>query len=379
MQNYLTHRNYYQGPMLKKIVNAILWRTGLATKVPTFFWKPIEEDKQLEYLLHEYRKLSFPLGFDDERLNKSFYEQNTTWSKGDDYVVAANNVFVEPEKGLVILRRGLFLAASRIHPYVFPSFFSFLAARWKLSPSKQMDEAIHFDGYVSDNYYHFFNEVLNSFWMLEKANIKPNMPLIVGSKTYHTRHFQYLLKHNEWFASLPLLVLDGKTWLSVKRLYKPIALLPDKAYWLKTKALFAPPIVATPTRNIYLYRAPKFGRVARNMDELMPVLNKYGFETVDTGEMSIADQMNLFANTKNLIAIHGAGITNIIFSNWAQLNLLEILPGVGQLNTHYYWMAGLLGVQYDAIVSGEMDAQKVFTLEPQVLEKAIVKMMGKVL
>lgn len=361
--------------MIKRIVNAVLWRTGLATKLPSYFWKPVKEDVQLKYPLHQNRNLSFGLGFDDDRLNQSFREQNAAWSKVDDYVVEAHDVWVEPDKGLVILRRGFFMAATRIHAYVFPSLVSFGNTKMKLNPQKKLDSAIHFDGYVSDNYYHFFNEVLNSFWMLEQAGIKTDIPLIVGRATYNTRHFQYLLANNQWFAALPWHVLDGRTWLSIEKLYKPISTIPDKASWGKTKSLFVPNVVIEPTRNVYLYRAPKFGRVARNMDELIPVLNKYGFETIDTGEMSIADQMNLFAQTKNLIAIHGAGITNIIFSNWEKLNLLEILPGTGQLNTHYYWMAKQLGVKYDALISGEMDKHKVFTLEPQALEKAIIKML----
>lgn len=348
----------------------------MSSRLPKIIWEPVENGAGIQRLFEHTRTLDFPLDFDDDRVNNSFRQQNETWNKGIDYILKTTQpVVLEPIKGMAILNGGSFVAATRIHNYFFPNPFTYLLYKCGLKPSKKLKEAIHFDGYVSDNYYHFYNEVLCPFWMLTEAGISMDKPLIVGETTYHTRHFQWLLRNNAWFASLPWVVMDGKTFIEVETLYKPISLIPPKVFWSKTKELFSPPLIAAPQRKVYLYRAPKFGRTVRNMEEVRPVLDKYGFECVDTGEMTIEQQMQLFAETRYLIAIHGAGITNIVFSNWEQLHMLEILPGTTQMNTHYYWMANMLGIHYDALVSGNMDAQKVFYLDPAQLEQSIIKIL----
>ena len=38
-----------------------------------------------------------------------------------------------------------------------------------------------------------------------------------------------------------------------------------------------------------------------------------GFETVYTEELSFAEQVRLFSETRCLVSIHGAGLTNLMF------------------------------------------------------------------
>lgn len=231
-----------------------------------------------------------------------------------------------------------------------------------------MGEVIHFDGYLSDNYYHFFKDVLSPLFLLEKAGVGYDKPFIIGEHPFKQKHFQWLLKNNEWFSKREWIVLDNSTYLKATRLYKSVCILPSKPLWEKSRTLFNPPEINSPERKVYLYRAPQFGRTVSNFNELEPLLKQYGFDCVDTGNMSLDEQMDLFAHTKYLIAIHGAGITNILFSNWKSLSMLEILIDGSHINTHYYWMASVLGVQYDAILGGKMDSKKMFYVDPAVFE-----------
>jgi capsular polysaccharide biosynthesis protein len=196
----------------------------------------------------------------------------------------------------------------------------------------------------------------------------------VGKQVYDKAYFQYLLKNNEWFGKLNWKVLDGKTFLRVNKLYKASVLLQPAEVWLDAANLYNPPKVADPQKRIFLNRSPKTGRCLSNLEEVTPILEKYGFETIDAAGMSIDQQKELFANTRYLIAIHGAGITNMIFANTQKLSLLEILPGQ-MLNTHYYWMAGTFGCPYDAILGGKMNVQHQFRLDPAILEHHIQKML----
>lgn len=362
--------------MIKRAVRSLLWRTGLSRSIPPLFWKPVTSGPQLKVLSLRERQLSFPVQFEDERISKSFKEQNALFANVNDYVLEVNGpVLIEPVLGLGIISNGKFLAETRNHPYIYPDTLQYWKYKAGLAPVIDIAEAVHFDGYEGDNYYNFFGDVLSAYcWGLENG-LPGGLPLIIGQGVYNKPYFQWLLKNNTWFKELPWMVLDGKTFIRVKKLYKSSVLLQDAGVWKKAATLFSTHSVEKPVRKIFLDRSPKIGRCLSNMEAIKPVLEKYGFEIVDTAGMPIGEQSKLFAGTSHLIAIHGAGITNIIFSNAQKLSLLEILPGQ-MLNTHYYWLAATLGCKYDAILGANMNAQKQFVLQPSILEHHITKMLA---
>ena len=82
--------------------------------------------------------------------------------------------------------------------------------------------------------------------------------------------------------------------------------------------LFAP--MGTPPpggrRRLWISRqalGPHRRRVA-NMDEITPVLAAHGFEEVALEGMAVADQIGLFQVAEAVVGVHGAGLTNMIFS-----------------------------------------------------------------
>jgi capsular polysaccharide biosynthesis protein len=79
--------------------------------------------------------------------------------------------------------------------------------------------------------------------------------------------------------------------------------------------------------RVFLTRPPG-PRSILNMDEVEPVLKEYDFEIADTSAMSVDEQITVFARARYLLAVHGAGMTNIIFRRGAPLSVLEIHPEV---------------------------------------------------
>jgi capsular polysaccharide biosynthesis protein len=364
--------------MIKRIVKSVLWRTGISRAVPPMIWKSVNEGGPVSFLFKQTRHPQFPVNFDDAEISASFTQQNAQYTTVKDFVLEVNGpALIEPKLGIVILSNGKFLEQSRNHTYTYPDTFQYMKYKAGLAPVIDMDEVIHYDGYVGDNYYNFHADILIAFcWAINEAGLVVDKPVVVGQQIYNSRQFQWLLKNTDLFKSIKWVVLDGKTYVRVKKLYKAWTFLPELKAWQNMAALYKPPVVEEPTRRVYLYRAPQFGRTVKNVEEIKPVLDKYGFEMIDTGEMSIEDQVKLFAETKYLVAIHGAGIINIIFSNYKKLSLLEILPGREKLNTHFYWLAESLGSKYDALLTEDMNMAKKFRLEPDVLEHYIKKMLA---
>jgi O-antigen/teichoic acid export membrane protein len=103
-------------------------------------------------------------------------------------------------------------------------------------------------------------------------------------------------------------------------------------------------------RNIYISRRLVPRRAMANEAALEEALRERGFEIVYSEKLSFADQITLFSQARMIVALHGAGLSNII---WAPngLQVLEIFPN-GYFNDCYARLAVQFGYNYDYIMCG---------------------------
>ena len=138
-----------------------------------------------------------------------------------------------------------------------------------------------------------------------------------------------------------------------------------------TADLLGAPAHPQGNRRMFITRAAHRGRTIANFEELRPVLERHGFEIVDTDGMSLQDQIALFASTAVLAGIHGAGLANMVYRRNAPCTVLEIFPPTEE-STWFAAMAGHLGFAYHAL-SGEamgriFDRNAPFDVDPARLE-----------
>jgi len=122
----------------------------------------------------------------------------------------------------------------------------------------------------------------------------------------------------------------------VEKLFLPAI---EKKDWNKTKVKIIqnffekilPPKSTSVTKNqknnkkIYVSRELAKKRHLTNEKEFMPILKKFNFRKVVLEKMSIPEQVELFGSISHLIAPHGAGLTNVLFSQ-TNIKILEIRP-----------------------------------------------------
>ncbi|MGB3192001.1 DUF563 domain-containing protein [Lyngbya sp. PCC 8106] len=77
-------------------------------------------------------------------------------------------------------------------------------------------------------------------------------------------------------------------------------------------------------------------RCILNEDEVCSVLKKYGFKKYVLESLSIEEQIDLFYNAEFVVGVHGAGLTNIIFSE--KIKVLELHP-MQSIFPHYYYLS----------------------------------------
>lgn len=102
-----------------------------------------------------------------------------------------------------------------------------------------------------------------------------------------------------------------------------------------------------PASKIFIKRRPGEGRSILNRSELLPLVREAGFEDVFLDDYTFPQQVQLFAQADVILGAHGAGLTNMLFSDKARV--VEIFF---QERLMFYWlMARSLGFGYHWIDS----------------------------
>lgn len=96
--------------------------------------------------------------------------------------------------------------------------------------------------------------------------------------------------------------------------------------------------------RIFVSRTDASVRQIANMEEIAPILEKFGFSEYVLSELSVSEQINLFANAEIVVGPHGAGLANIIYSR--DIELTELF-GDKKLAS-YGRIASLLGHSYSS-------------------------------
>jgi len=86
--------------------------------------------------------------------------------------------------------------------------------------------------------------------------------------------------------------------------------------WIRRNILdgISEPPVSSSGERIYISRSRGIGRQVVNEDEVMETLSEYGFEKYHLEDRSLSQNAQLFAAADIVVSPHGAGLTDVIFS-----------------------------------------------------------------
>lgn len=178
-------------------------------------------------------------------------------------------------------------------------------------------------------------------------------------KDYPHAEVVYIGKHEKWRVDefvLPSFIANAQSG------YLPR----EVADWLRHKVWRGYAIEqGGRKRRLYISRAKAKTRRVLNEQELLPLLERYGFEVVRAEELTYQQQVRLFFEAELVIAPHGAGLTNLLFSE--QCQVLEFHPA-NLIKTHYFLLCKALGFRYSALVGTTGDRLENYTVSVEEVE-----------
>jgi capsular polysaccharide biosynthesis protein len=129
----------------------------------------------------------------------------------------------------------------------------------------------------------------------------------------------------------------------------------------------------TQRRRLYVSRADAKLRRITNESELLPTLDKQGFEAVVPGTLPLREQVALFMSAEAIAGAHGAGLANLLFAP-SSARVLEILPS-SMLREHYFLLSISMGQAYRALIGGAAGFLEHFAVDPAQVERSLQELM----
>ncbi|OOZ42729.1 glycosyltransferase family 61 protein [Solemya elarraichensis gill symbiont] len=125
----------------------------------------------------------------------------------------------------------------------------------------------------------------------------------------------------------------------------------------------------SPTDRIYVCREDTKNRRFVNEQEIAAVFEEFGFKKILAGKLSFEEQIRTFNNAQYIAGIHGAGLTNILFSS-PGARALEIFSEDHVKDT-YFLLSRTLGQDYSYLFGGTQRRHSHFHLPASRLENKL--------
>jgi capsular polysaccharide biosynthesis protein len=197
----------------------------------------------------------------------------------------------------------------------------------------------------STNYFHWMIDSFQKIYLLEKIN-GPNellFPDSLYSIPFIKSSLKYIRSKVHVFESKINLKVTSLTSISYPAPignFNPLTIL-EYRQWLLDNI---PVDNNLGQRNIYISRSKATIRKVLNENDVVLLLEKYNFKTICLEDYTWEEQASIFKKAKNIIGIHGAGLTNCIFSTNAKV--LEFRKTNDDKNNCYFSLCNVLNHKY---------------------------------
>ena len=356
----LNIKNYFE-------YNNIIINTGKQKKIE--YVNPVSLSNNLNNLFKNHNKIHTPINFDNI---------NTFKRLQDMYLVSLKNV--------LILEEGLIYNDKKKYLYTLNNIFKFNNNN---NNNKQIisfnNDTIVFNlvQIWTFGYYHFVIEILpRLIYCIDFINN--------NSLLFHNKKILFLIYYNKTFIHNFLLMI-------INNCSHNIEIIPynnNYIYNIPNCMFNTPTVCGNPTyesiklvedkfglsninnKNIIIYRKDNIDRSISNFNLVIEILNKHVNDLIifDSDNFSTIDTINLFKNANIVISPHGAGLSNLIFSN-NNTTVFEFIPEDNP-NLCYYHLCRLKNISHYIIPIENYSGNGQFRVNIDNLLSNIIKLLN---
>lgn len=200
----------------------------------------------------------------------------------------------------------------------------------------------------TSNYYHWHVFALTKLLAMKEQNLLSDS-LIFLPKKY--KKYQFVLPSLEAFGvkKNQLVFLRRKSNIKVSEVCIAKGSQQNPRAFSVIRASITSHVKTTSDfgEKVYISRNLQQLRFIENEEEVMVILEKYGFKKIYAETLSYQEQVAIFNKAKYVVAPHGAGLTNIFFMN-SGTSVLEMATKADPTKpvTDYFKLANLLDLKY---------------------------------
>jgi|GEM_PF-1958148 len=224
------------------------------------------------------------------------------------------------------------------------------------------------------SYYHFFIDTLAQIYLCDDMGVPDDVPLIVPHYYDKGDFVKEYLKH--FPLKRKIVVQQKDEYMHVQELYVAKDVFCNDSYPRVRHQVINSGIAANQSEvpapeRLFIKRKDGTNRSLSNSEQIEEIARAAGFMVIEPGEYTWEQQVRLFSEAKDIIGIHGAGLTNIMFCRNNDVRLLELFPGNGFAPEHYESMCIRLGFAYTSVSGNGLDANRRFAIDRNAFAAAL--------
>lgn len=232
-----------------------------------------------------------------------------------------------------------------------------LIMRYKRVAAKPGKPYLAVHNYDWQGYFHWMTECLTRLYAVRHLLDECRLLLPRPRTAFHQKTI-------EAFGAADIQFLDEKQYMHVPELWMPSYTAPpgnyNPAYLRGVADTLLRHFKSVPDRGIgklYISRSKARWRKITNEADVERLVHAYGFTSVCMEDLSYEEQVASVRSAKQIISLHGGGLTNMMFMQ-PRSAVLEIRhAGDPQINC-YFTMASELGHRYFYLISPQTDPEE---------------------
>ncbi len=234
-----------------------------------------------------------------------------------------------------------------MHPL--PSAFNL---KFRLKRHLYFDKILVVDDFYgfSNNYYHFLVHLIGQLLMLQDHGIDLSLPMLMPKSIREKSFFKQFADKYPLLKQLNYIDYD-RSIVHCNEFYICNSTIVSENHINIFKQITTESL--SNKKKIFIGRK-NVARVASNADEIENIMKSFGFETIYFENHTLDEQIAIIRGADYFVSYHGAGLTNLLFTNNPNLKVLEIHNSNAKLYWHYALFCAKMKISYDCFVGDEM-------------------------